>query len=819
MPPKKKFIKTEPIDVENPITLENSNIQSILDETNDIIVYVNNATFIALNPIHLQENIKTFVECKFSNNKLMTKLTSRGKKYFHLGFYLNEENKNLLIDFNTLKQIKKYRIFNLESFTEQPIPTINLEYLKLSIFKKNPFLHDNDIYFDGMIRIALINYSYQWDQAINRYLIQGEEYFETNVYRQYWQRYGSINPAKIDTLHNITPDNQNTYILPPSNVEESALNVKNKMDDLDRCFQFAAPETENLKKTLWRGMSDYRYPINNVGDTYICPTFISTSVKLNTALKFMGSSQNSSLYKIVVANGVPFIDMKNNTLYPMEDEYLFPRGLKITHIGNGLIKNKPFILIKIDVAQPDQFTKPSSCVPMRLAKGMPMTIQLAQEPKPKSKSKPKPKPRSIELCLEKNKDYNPITQKCVPKCKSDDYVRNDNYRCVKTCAARNKVIHPETQKCVPKCKSDDYVRNDNYRCVKTCAARNKVIHPETQKCIPKCKPDKMRNEHYRCVKKKLKDIIITEIEECTSVEAMIKNGKRIGSGGYGAIYQLANGWLVKKSLYPSSLDVEEDKKNCLEGLGCKNDLLLEGLVMSVLSELNSEHFVKFEKIYKCGPNYYIMMENLGADCIPFTDFIETKQLSHKERLSILFQLTYALQLAHMKFSFVHGDLIGKNIMIKKVPREYKEYGMYGELDNQGIRVIIIDFGFSRLKYKGIPLYQTHRHPEWFQNDAERFDGTADICKIYNNPNFVKDLNIASNINKCKNRGLTHVAVPPFPINLTAEDILKSNLFDEITIETPSYSPTSPSYSSTSPISISPPKLKVITLNVWDGFTH
>ena len=298
---------------------------------------------------------------------------------------------------------------------------------------------------------------------------------------------------------------------------------------------------------------------------------------------------------------------------------------------------------------------------------------------------------------------------------------------------------------------------------------------------------------------------------------MIAAGAKISSGGYGEIYQLANGMLIKKSLNPIiTANVEKDKLDCVEGRGCKNDILLEGLVMSILAELKSEHFVKFEKIYKCGPQYYIVMENLGnKDCMPFTDYITKHKLSRQKRLSILFQITFALHLAHSKLSFVHGDLIGKNVMIKDVPREIKDYGVYGKIDNQGVRVILIDFGFSRLKYKGTRLYQTHRNPEWFANDTELFDGAADICKIYRNPNFAQDLlspfkNLSTSINKCNSKEWSNVAVPPFP-KINASDVLESTLFDEIKLNLNLTSSPPPSPLAT--------KLKVLTLNVRDGFTH
>jgi len=95
--------------------------------------------------------------------------------------------------------------------------------------------------------------------------------------------------------------------------------------------------------------------------------------------------------------------------------------------------------------------------------------------------------QSIVKC-KVNQDFNPIKKKCVPRCK-EGKVRNDNFRCVKPaktkkrkqtkkhsptanstrkrnkCADSGKDYNPIKDKCVPKCK-EGKVRNENFRCVK-----------------------------------------------------------------------------------------------------------------------------------------------------------------------------------------------------------------------------------------------------------------------------------------------------------------------------------------------------------------
>ena len=450
MPPKIKFIKTQPIDVIDPITLDNSNIQSILNETNDIIVFTDNNTFVAVNTLNFSESTKTFVECKLKNNQLLPVLSSKGKNYFHIGFYLNSENNDLLIDFNTLKKIKNFntnRIFKVDTITD-PLPSVNLEELKLSMFTTG-----NDVYFDHLYRVTLMNYSHHWDQAMNNYLWKGEEYFDSNLFKQYWRRYGSFNPAQALNIDSMTTHNVHNFFIEPDDISQSVANVKKKIDDLDRCFLFVAPRYEK-KINLWRGMNhNYKYPINNPDDVYISTGFLSCSTSIDTAISFTGFG--GTLYKIEVDEGVPYIDMLHNSLHASEREILLPRGLKMTYVEAKKTKHKNrsynYILIRLEMEQEDQFNRPTGCLPRRIAKFTPMIIQgltlkKTKVSKPKGALKPKvSKAVTMEGCNAKNKDYNPTTKKCVAKCKSADYERNANFKCVKTCASLNKDYNPTTK--------------------------------------------------------------------------------------------------------------------------------------------------------------------------------------------------------------------------------------------------------------------------------------------------------------------------------------------------------------------------------------
>jgi hypothetical protein len=288
----------------------------------------------------------------------------------------------------------------------------------------------------------------------------------------------------------------------------------------------------------------------------------------------------------------------------------------------------------------------------------------------------------------------------------------------------------------------------------------------------------------------MEPIIISDPSKCTELSKMMR--KEINRGGYGFITELSNGMLVKQQL-EAQIGVEKD---CLEGRGCTNDLLLEGLIMHVLNALGSPHFVRLEALYKCDNKYLLVMKKL--DGIDYTTYLKQNKVSNLDRLTILFQITYALYLANSQFTFVHGDLIGRNIIICHVPEAIETYKVNNKMiraSNRGIRVVLLDFGFSRIKYKGVDIFREQKDPSMFPTTDDLFNGTADICKIYGNPNFKVDAinrvtvngrKLSDIIKECRAIGWSYIAVPPFP-SITAEDILKSDLFKEIVITSTDYS--------------------------------
>lgn len=227
----------------------------------------------------------------------------------------------------------------------------------------------------------------------------------------------------------------------------------------------------------------------------------------------------------------------------------------------------------------------------------------------------------------------------------------------------------------------------------------------------------------------MEPIIVSDLSKCDELTAMM--GEEINIGGYGSITELTNGMLVKQQLEKSekdeSADTDLSERDCLDGRGCKNDILLEGLIMYVLNALGSKHFVHLEGLYKCHNKYLLVMEKLTG--IDYSNYIKNNIIDHLDKLTILFQITYALYLANTQFDFVHGDLIGRNIMVTRVPESIETYKINNKIlrtSNRGMRIVIIDFGFSRIRYKGIDIFREQRDRTMFPTKDDLFNGTADM---------------------------------------------------------------------------------------------
>ena len=130
-----------------------------------------------------------------------------------------------------------------------------------------------------------------------------------------------------------------------------------------------------------------------------------------------------------------------------------------------------------------------------------------------------------------DKEINPITKRCVKKCK-EGYERDDKFKCksvskktkiksvksksVKICP-EDKELNPKTNRCVKKCPNG-YLRDENFKCksvskqtrkitrsaksksIKVCPS-DKELNPKTNRCVKKCPNGYTRNDKFECRKR------------------------------------------------------------------------------------------------------------------------------------------------------------------------------------------------------------------------------------------------------------------------------------------------------------------------------
>jgi hypothetical protein len=306
-----------------------------------------------------------YVKCVINNfqlNEYETHMTK--KKFRNIGFFFNKQT---LIDNRRFVKILQNdgSFFMLTEDNINPLEDyINFELLEMSklalVTNKNKYEKNffknftnlaEDSYFGELISKALHNYSYQWDSAINSYLMQGETYFNSNIFKQYSHRYGST-------------------------LTTAAQAVKDKITQIDKCFYELSPRATKKRSTLYRGMKkaylredDNTKLLKSIGDVTFVKSYTSVSKSLNVAKGFSeinNSSVRCCMYQIIIPKGMPYIDMKNNSKYPHEQEVLLPRNirLEVTDILEKKINgNKKYNLYVLNatLVNPEQYKIYTGC--------------------------------------------------------------------------------------------------------------------------------------------------------------------------------------------------------------------------------------------------------------------------------------------------------------------------------------------------------------------------------------------------------------------------------------------------------------------------
>ena len=374
-----------------------------------------------------------YLKCVIENHTLDVKKTFKSKhNYRNIGFYLNHklliDNKEFIKNLNR----KKNNVFKISYNTDKEKEYfVNLDLLQLSkieiskkkdLSKKNFPIKKYDIYFDKLISEALYNYSYQWYQPINRYLLEGDKYFYKEEFYKYYKRYGST-------------------------IEIAIQNVLTKIKLIDKCFLELAPRYINNKKQIfYRGMKgpyyinyDEKIKADKIGDNFIVTNFTSITSSLGIARSFSKiNTTGCCLYEIYLDENLPYIDMKLTTKYKGEKEFLLPRNIKFeitdiipTHIYD---KNYNKYVLKASSLHKDQFKFDTGCRLFHTCNIKPYKLLTNKESSSIKKDKSSSSKKEIVLKEQFNKikrcpkgtRRNKITRVCESKDKIQDIQKSLN---------------------------------------------------------------------------------------------------------------------------------------------------------------------------------------------------------------------------------------------------------------------------------------------------------------------------------------------------------------------------------------------------------
>ena len=219
---------------------------------------------------------------------------------------------------------------------------------------------------DNIIELshALKRYSYQWDYPINLILRKGDNVMKNTklIKTEYLYRYRLDNdPEKI-------------------NREIALKNIKTVINSIDKAFT----ESELIGQTIigYRGMTKHfeelqEFPqLKPIGTSFVSKCYTSISVRKGIASSF--ANKNCCIYKIVVDENVPVIDMVNTTQYQYEKEILLPRNLLFKYAGKDSGYDSDCFILHVSLVDPSMYSnnKPSKkCKRQKLAILQPITSQ------------------------------------------------------------------------------------------------------------------------------------------------------------------------------------------------------------------------------------------------------------------------------------------------------------------------------------------------------------------------------------------------------------------------------------------------------------
>ncbi len=413
----------------DPILLEDVDITEWISKTDDnfVLVLPNKKRLCLKKSYFLNPQINDlYLNCSLKKGNLMVQETNKSKLYRNIGYYFDKYT--MIDDKELIKYLKqKKNMYELKTIDKDdglapidewdtPEPEfINQETLLLSqiglfkvkkgtlhvikkmnleLFKQN-MPHKEEVYFNALMSLALFNYSFQWDAPINRFLRIGDDYFNSDLFKQFRSRYGP-------------------------NQAQAVQNVKNKIEAIDKCFMEVAPRNENKTKVYYRGMTQgygFVKDGDGLGDV-IVRNFTSVSETMDIALRFFNKVTRCCVHELTIDKGIPYINMVTTTKFKHEKEILIPRDLRFTLTGfrdyQYAGKNISIRQIRVSMMRPNQFKLDSGCSKYPVVNIVPLK---KLEPSPVPIPVPKPKVKVLQM-VPNNVEANlkPAKPAKKPKC-------------------------------------------------------------------------------------------------------------------------------------------------------------------------------------------------------------------------------------------------------------------------------------------------------------------------------------------------------------------------------------------------------------------
>jgi serine/threonine protein kinase len=203
---------------------------------------------------------------------------------------------------------------------------------------------------------------------------------------------------------------------------------------------------------------------------------------------------------------------------------------------------------------------------------------------------------------------------------------------------------------------------------------------------------------------------------CSLVQTgVLRIGDKFASGVYGSVHPLtilgeerARPVIIKKVLidlqpepHPKDLKMEREYY----------DSFNEVRKHAIVSSMNLEHIPMLRGFMVCDNITYSIMDKIDGKTLADTiDDISGLEIDADQKIKrincILFQVLYTLYMLGKKYAFTHYDLHANNVLVETGFRDHiicEVEGVPYKVPTYGYRAYIIDFGMSRVEFKGLTI--------------------------------------------------------------------------------------------------------------------